>query len=85
MNLGDKVIIKECHSLPALVGKEAKVVVLVDLQLTKYPIQVLLSGDPVETKTSLGCGWSKGPFQFREDELELLDPDHGIPDVFTKE
>ncbi len=85
MNLGDKVIIKECHSIPALVGKEAKVVVLIDPQLTKYPIQVLLSGDPVETKTSLGSGWSQGPFQFREDELEPLDPDHGIPDVFTKE
>ncbi len=85
MNLGDKVVIKECHSIPALVGKEAKVVVLVDPELAKYPIRVLLTGDPIETETPLGSGWSKGPFHFREDELETLDPDHGIPDIFTKE
>jgi hypothetical protein len=85
MNLGDLVIIKECHSIPALVGKEAKVVALVDPELAKYPIQVLLMGGPIEMETSSGSGWSQGPFPFRENELEPLDPDHGIPDIFTKE
>jgi hypothetical protein len=85
MNLGDKVIIKECHSIPALVGKKAKIVGLVDPELTKYPLQVLLIDKPVEVQTPLGTGLSKGPFPFREDELEHLDPNHGIPYVFTKE
>ncbi len=85
MNLGDKVVIKECHSIPILVGKEAKVVVLVDPELTKYPIHVLLSGDPVKMETPSGPGWSQGPVRFREDELESLDPNHGIPDIFTQE
>jgi hypothetical protein len=85
MNLGDKVIIKECHSVPELVGKEAKVVVLIDPELTKYPLQVLLINDPVEVQTSLGKASSQGPFPFREDELEPFDPNHGIPDVFTRD
>jgi len=85
MNLGDKVIIKECHSMPALVGKEAKVVVLVDPELAKYPIHVLLSGDPIKIGTSFGARLSKGPFTFREDELEPVDPNHGIPEIFTKQ
>ena len=85
MNIGDMDIIKECHSIPALVGQEAKVVVLVDPELTKYPVQVLLTGGPIETATTSGSGWSKGPFPFRENELELLDPDHGIPEIFTRE
>ena len=85
MNLGDKVVIKECHSIPALVGKEAKVVVLIDPELAKYPIHVLLSGDPIKTETPFGSGWSQGPFPFREDELEPLNPDYGIPEIFTKE
>jgi hypothetical protein len=85
MKLGDKVIIKECHAIPALAGKEAKIVVLVDPELTKYPIHVLLTGDPIEAQTPIGSGLSKGPFMFREDELEPCDPNHGIPEVFTKE
>jgi hypothetical protein len=85
MKLGDKVIIKECHSIPALAGKVAKVVVLVDPELTKYPIHILLTGDPIETQTPIGFGLSKGPFGFREDELEPYNPNHGIPGIFTKE
>jgi hypothetical protein len=85
MNLGDKVIIKECHSIPALIGKEAKIVVLVDPELTKYPVQVLLTEEAIKMETMFGSGLSKGPFRFREDELEHLDPDHGIPDIFTKQ
>ena len=84
-SLGDKVIIKECHSTTALVGKEAKVVALVDPELTKYPVRVLLTKEPIETETPWGSGLSIGPFPFREDELEPYDPNHGIPDVFTKD
>jgi hypothetical protein len=85
VNLGDLVIIKECHSIPALVGKEAKVVALVDPELTKYPIHVLLSGDLIKTETPFGSGWSQGPFPFREDELEPIYPNHGIPHIYTKD
>lgn len=85
MKLGDKVVIKECHAIPALAGKEAKVVVLIDPELTKYPIQVLLTEEAIKMETFLGSGLSKGPFGFREDELEPYNPNHGIPDIFTKE
>jgi hypothetical protein len=54
-------------------------------ELTKYPIHVLLTGDPIEAKTPLGPGLIKGPFMFRKDELEPCDPNHGIPEIFTKE
>jgi len=82
---GDKVVIKECHAIPTLAGEEARVVAMVDRELTKYPIRVLLTGGPVEVETPLGVGLSKGPFPFREDELEPFHPDHGIPEIFTKE
>ncbi len=84
MNIGDLVLIRECHSIPALVGQEAKVVVLADPELAKYPVQVLLTGDPIKMVTPSGSVLSKGPFHFREDELEPLDPNHGIPEVFLK-
>ena len=85
MNIGDKVKIKECHALPQVVGLEAEVVAMDDPETTRHPIQVVLTGDPVTIQTQIGTGQTKGPFPFREDELELLDPDHGIPDVFKKE
>lgn len=87
MNLGDTVIIKECHKIPDLVGKEAKVVAMVDPSFTDYPIQVLLT-EPIAIDTPLGKGETKGPFGFREDELEVHKPptgDEGIPDVFKGE
>ena len=39
MNLGDKVVIKECYSIP-------------ELELTTYPILVLLTGDLIKTEGS---------------------------------
>ena len=82
MNIGELVTIKECHNIPDLVGKEAKVVSMVDPELAKYPIQVILTGDAITIETPMGKGQTKGPFPFREDELEILLPDHGIPDAF---
>ena len=85
MKIGELVTIKECHSIPELVGLEAKVVAIADPELTKYPIQVLLTGEAVTIETPMGKGETKGPFPFREDELEILAPDHGIPDSFKEE
>ena len=66
MNIGDIVMIRECHKQPELIGLEAKVVALVDPTLAKYPVQVQLNEVP-------------GVFGFREDELE---PKADIPDAF---
>ena len=85
MKIGDMVIIKECHKTPELVGKEAKVVVIVDPELAPYPIQVMLTGDAIPFETPMGTGETKGPFGFRENELEPATPDHGIPDAFKEE
>lgn len=58
MQVGDIVNIKECHKIPELVGKEAKVVAVVDPELAKYPVSVMLTdGMP-------------GIMGFREEELE---------------
>ena len=84
MNLGDIVTIKECHSIPQVVGLEAKVVAVADPELTKYPIQVLLTGEAITIETPFGTGQTRGPFPFREDELEIQTPDHGIPDAFKE-
>lgn len=71
MNVGDKVIIKECHKIPELVGREAKVVAVVEPELAHYPIKVMLIGDPITFETPFGGGTTEGPFGFREDELEI--------------
>ncbi len=71
MNLEDVVTIKECHSIPDLVGREAKIVAMASPDFAKYPIQVVLTGEPIKVKTLLGEGETNGPFTFWEDELEL--------------
>ena len=59
MQKGDKVIIKECHASPALVGKDATVYTDAGMPMgSKYPILVTVEG-------------REGLYGFREDELEL--------------
>lgn len=86
MKIGDMVIIKECHKMPQLVGLEAKVIAQADPDYTPYPFQVVLTGDPIKvtihTPFGEGEGESKGPFHFREDELELAKPPPEIPQAF---
>lgn len=83
MKIGDNVKIKECHSIPELVGKEAKVVIQADPEASRYPFMVVLTGDPIQIATPFGMGKTKGPFPFREDELELIIPPE-IPDEIKK-
>lgn len=83
MNLGDKVTIKECHKMPDLVGKEAEIIAVVKPELAKYPIQVELV-EPIKMETPFGTLETKGPFPFREDELEPVNPNKGIPESFLK-
>ena len=87
MNPGDMVIIKECHKIPELVGKEGKVLAMVDPEASPYPIQVVLT-EKVKITTPFGEGETAGPFPFRENELELHNPpkgNEGVPEVFTQE
>ena len=57
MQKGDKVIIKDCHSQPELVGKEATVYTDAGLAMgSRYPILVTVEG-------------GEGLYGFREDEL----------------
>lgn len=87
LDIGDIVVIKECHSIPDLVGKEAKVIALVDPEIGKYPIRVVLT-EPLLMDTPFGKGEVAGPFPFREDELELKTEhkgDEGIPPVFLED
>lgn len=81
MKIGDKVIIKECHKLPDLVGREAKIIAEVDAELANYPFQVLLT-EQIELDTPVGKVETKGPFGFREDELE---PVAKVPKAFLEE
>ena len=83
MNIGDKVKILECHKMPDLVGRTAKVVAVVDPEQDKYPIKVDLD-EPLEIPHPMGKLMATGPFMFREDELELADPDKDIPEAFQE-
>lgn len=74
MNIGDKVKILECHSIPQLVGREAKVVAIMDPQMSAYPVAVVLDGEAITLETPFGPGHTQGPFPFRENELELVGP-----------
>ena len=81
MKIGDIVKIKECHKMPELVGREAKIIGQADPEKASYPFAVELTGDPVEVETPVGTAIMK-VFGFREDELEILPPDHDIrPDI----
>ena len=83
MNIGDKVKILECHKMPDLVGKIAKVVAMVDPEADKYPIKVILEeSEAIEVPHPLGKLIMTGPFEFREDELEPADPNKGVPEAF---
>lgn len=87
MQIGDKVVIKECHKMPDLVGKEGKIIAAADPKYVgegDYPFIVELI-DAVEMETPMGKLQFTGPVGFREDELELADPTKGIPDAFLKE
>ncbi len=80
MNIGDKVTIKECHSMPALVGKKAHVVDLLDTEYYNgYEVKVALY-EPVYIETPIGTMPISGPFPFRSEELELVQI---IPDAFN--
>jgi len=68
MQIGDVATVKECHKMPELVGKEVKVIALVDPQMARWPISVVLVDAP-----------SEGIYGFREDELE---PRADVPDAF---
>ena len=64
LNVGDTVLVKECHSLPELVGRQA--IVLKVGAPGRYPIIVQVVGDPVMTSTG-----PSDTFGFREDELQV--------------
>ena len=68
MKIGDVATVKECHKMPQLVGKEVKVIALVDPTMARWPISVILVDAP-----------SEGIYGFREEELE---PKADIPDAF---
>jgi len=86
MKVGDKVIIRECHKIPELVGKEATIIAELSPDVSKYPYQVVLTGEKLSfSHPMLGQGQTSGPFAFREEELELATPEPvPIPDVFLK-
>jgi hypothetical protein len=89
MKPGDKVIIKEYHKQLELVGKKAKIIIMVDPEMNKYPVQVLLEeAIMVKMDTPMGKGEMPffGPFAFRENELELAPEDKPatIPDDILK-
>lgn len=83
MNIGDVVEIKECHKIPELVGRTAKVVAMVDPEMSKYPIMVELA-EPIEQEVPMGTLKTKGPFGFREDELAPADPKKEVPKAFQE-
>jgi hypothetical protein len=81
--LGAKVIIKECHSQPAVVGKSGKVCAWLAESESKYPLLVKLD-EPVNIPTNVEGLFAQyqGPHYCRPDELEqVLD----VPEVFNFE
>lgn len=90
--LGSKVTIKECHSMPQIVGKTGvvKALLLVDAK-NKYPLSVVLD-EPVIIQQdgpipgmTIGIHF-QGPCYCRPDELELVGETKPviIPDAFNK-
>ena len=93
--LGSKVIIKECHSLPQIIGKTGVVraLMLVDEE-NKYPLLVILD-EPIkftqETPIpglALTQDW-RGPHYCRPEELTLVgsapETKGNIPDYLIKD
>lgn len=80
MQVGDKVIIKECHKMPELVGKSATITAMGEPG-SAYPFAVTLD-EPIQKMVKMqlpgggmlaGQAMVAGPFGFREDELEATD------------
>ena len=84
MNIDDKVEIKECHKQPDLIGKIAKVKVMVSQEDSNWPIGVELD-DFVEIPVPGGFFKTKGPFFFKEEELAPANPNQGVPEAFLEE
>lgn len=78
MNVGDKVVIKECHKIPQIVGLAAEVIGVVHPDYDQYPIKVKLV-EKTKLESPMGTLETDGPFPFREDELEAYSPTNGIP------
>lgn len=95
IKLGSKVVIKECHSMPQVIGKTGvvKALLLVDEE-NKYPMYVWLE-EPImiEQKAPIGgivlqIPW-QGPHLCRPEELQLVgtgEPEikGDVPNVFKK-
>jgi hypothetical protein len=80
--IGTKVIIKECHSMPQIVGKAARVAGWMDAETAGYPLMVMLD-EPVYIPVA-GYGIAtqfQGPHICRPDELTVVGA-LDIPDVF---
>lgn len=81
--IGTKVIVKECHSRPEVVGKGAKVAGWVDPDYFHYPLMVMLD-EPVYLPlpgAPLAIPF-QGPHFCRPDELEVVGGD--VPDIYKK-
>lgn len=91
ITLGSKVIIKECHSMPQVVGKTGvvKALLFVD-ESNPYPMYVWLD-EPIIMEQKMPIGgiviqipW-QGPHLCRPEELALVGEEKpDVPDVFNK-
>jgi hypothetical protein len=87
MQIGDKVKILECHSIPELVGKTGKIMAMASPEVSKYTCIVMLleaiemTFEPVDGFKIIAK--TTGPFPFREDEL-VLETETQIPDEFKQ-
>jgi hypothetical protein len=91
ITLGSKVVIKECHSMPQLIGKTGVVKALLMVDATNpYPMYVWLD-EPIQMSQALPIPgvsiqqeW-RGPHLCRPDELALVGSEQtNIPDAFNK-
>jgi hypothetical protein len=87
--LGSKVIIKDCHCLPQIVGHTAtvKALLFVDAH-NKYPMYVTLDEPVTITQPgpipgmTISISW-EGPYYCRPEELALVG-ETNVPDAFNK-
>jgi len=95
MKVGDKVKIKECHSVPELVGQEAEVIKVAEpLSEEQTQAFVTLYGKkPYTVAIKITTGEHAGkPLPFREEELEEIVQEatniplgtEGIPNIFLE-
>ena len=78
MRVGDEVRIKECGSIPEVVGKNGEIVDIEMQQFAKYTVY------PIWVKITSGERAQK-VYGFREGELELVPVGVGVPEVGAKE